>query len=169
MARDKTDKTDRTYVATKASKLRPLPQDPIEVFEAVEGDREGLIALLRSDEPLNSDTREALALWLEGSLPPKVGKGRPRKMRARGQWPEAKEAELSAAIEQYKWMRNGLKARGIHTVSADCLIDRIAAHPRFGVSADQLRAALRGDHVFSTVAETIPEKYLTWKKGFRGK
>ncbi|CAN1520961.1 hypothetical protein MCELHM10_01096 [Paracoccaceae bacterium] len=90
-------------------------------------------------------------------------------MRAYGQWPEAKDAELAAAVEHYKWMMKGLKARGIHTVSADCLIDRIAAHPRFGVSADQLRAALRGDHVFSTVAETIPEKYLTWKKGFRGK
>lgn len=152
-----------------ATKLRPLPRDPIEVFNAVEGHRESLVALLRSEETLDCDTREALALWLEGNLPPKLGKGRPPKMRAWGEWPEAKDAALAAAREQYRWMRDGLKKRGIRTVSADCLIDRIAADPRFDVRADQLRAALRGDHVFETVAETIPEKYLVWKRRLREK
>lgn len=175
MARDKTDETPAATLATTATragpseKVQPFPRDPLEVFEAVEGQPESLVALLRSGEPLCPDTREALALWLEGNLPPKRGRGRPKKMRARGEWPAAKEAELAAAAERYRWLQKGLAKRGIRAFSAERLKEKVANHPKQGCSLEQLELALRGDYTFSTVAETIPERFLLWRQRFRKK
>ena len=151
------------------ARLQPFPKDPLEVFQAIAGDTKHLVALLRSEEPLDPETREALALWLEGNLPPKRGKGRPKKMRARGEWPAAKEAELAAAVERYKWLQRGLAKRGIRAFSAEKLMEKIASHPKQGVDLERLIRALRGDHTYSTVPETLPERFLLWQQRFRKK
>lgn len=52
--------------------------NPDVVWKAVEGDRDELITLLRSDENLGRLFRDTLADWLEGKLKPvKLSKGRP--------------------------------------------------------------------------------------------
>lgn len=146
------------------ARLQPFPKDPLEVFQAIEGDTDSLVSLLRSEEPLDPETREALALWLEGNLPPKRGRGRPKKMRARGQWPDGREVELAAAVERYRWFRRGLKARGIYSVSAERLIEKIASHMKQTVSANQLRAALKGDFQHSQIAEVISDRFILWRR-----
>ena len=175
MARDKTDKTDETPAATTATqagggtKLQPFPRDPLEVFEAIKGQPESLVALLRSDEPLDIDTREALALWLEGNLPPKLEPGRPKKMRAYGEWPAAKEAELLAAVERYHWIQRGLRKRGNRKFTAAQIMEKVASHPKQSVPLGQLVRAIRGDFTPSAVAKTLPERFLLWQERFRKK
>lgn len=52
---------------------------PVEVWRAVEGDLAPLLKLLRGGEKLGRPTRNALADWLEGKLPPvKLPRGHPR-------------------------------------------------------------------------------------------
>lgn len=54
----------------------PLDQPPVEVFAAVDGDRQVLADYLRSGRPLSYYTIDAIAAWMAGELPPKRGRGR---------------------------------------------------------------------------------------------
>lgn len=53
-------------------------REPIEVYEAAAGDRGPLIEYLRSDRPIGSWMRDALAAYLSGELEPKLPRGRPK-------------------------------------------------------------------------------------------
>ena len=57
-------------------------REPIEVYEAAEGDPTALIEYLRSDAPINDWMRQELADWLEGKLLAKYPRGRKKKDRA---------------------------------------------------------------------------------------
>lgn len=56
-------------------------REPIEVYEAADGDPGPLIEYLRSDRPINEWMRQAIADWLEGKLPVKFPPGRQNKNR----------------------------------------------------------------------------------------
>ena len=56
-------------------------REPVEVYEAAEGDPTALIEYLRSDRPINDWMRQELAEWLEGNLLAKFPHGRKRKGR----------------------------------------------------------------------------------------
>ncbi|MDG1116934.1 MAG: hypothetical protein P8N72_07395 [Flavimaricola sp.] len=56
-------------------------REPIEVYEAAEGDPTALIEFLRSDKPINEWMRQELAEWLDGNLPVKFPHGRKTKDR----------------------------------------------------------------------------------------
>lgn len=57
-------------------------REPIEVYEAAEGDPTALIEYLRSDAPITDWMRQEIADWLEGKLPVKFPRGRKTKDRA---------------------------------------------------------------------------------------
>lgn len=57
-------------------------REPVEVYEAAEGDPTALIEYLRSDAPINDWMRQEIADWLEGKLPVKFPRGRQKKDRA---------------------------------------------------------------------------------------
>lgn len=57
-------------------------REPIEVYEAAEGDPTALIEYLRSDAPITDWMRQEIADWLEGKLPVKFPRGRKTKERA---------------------------------------------------------------------------------------
>lgn len=54
-------------------------REPIEVYEAVVGNKGPLIEYLRSERPMGSWMRDALAAYLAGELEPKLPRGRPAK------------------------------------------------------------------------------------------
>jgi hypothetical protein len=54
-------------------------REPFEVYEAAIGDRGPLVDYLRSDRPIGSWMRDALAAYLAGELEPKLPKGRPKR------------------------------------------------------------------------------------------
>lgn len=74
-------------------------REPIEVYEAAEGDPTELIDYLRSDAPINDWMRQELADWLEGKLPAKYPPGRQKKNRA-------DKLRLRFACELYEALRD---------------------------------------------------------------
>jgi len=100
------------------------PENPTEVWEAVCGNRQPLVKLMRSGATLTNETREAMALWLLGEIPPKRLASRPKAMRAHGNIPPA--VWVSFAVERYKRVAKWLTARNKMYGKSDALIAAIA-------------------------------------------
>lgn len=86
--------------------------DPIEVYEAADGNPEKLIALLRGGERITHPVRMALADWLEGKFDEPLPRGRPQKT--------TRQHTIESCMDLYCSV---LQAEGL---TADKAIDQVA-------------------------------------------
>ena len=144
----------------------PITRTPSEVFEAVTGDPTALVQLLRSGDPISQESREALALWIEGKLPPARPPHRPKAVRAWGDIPNGVWLQFSA--EKYHRIAKWLRKRGRMHNSAENLIEAIARQNNLDVNA--LRNAVRnGPPEIPEPATDLAELYQAWVKNVRRK
>lgn len=165
MARDKSHGTVVAAELISADEMetirRAVYQDiPEEVFQAVDGKPDALIALLRSEEMLDKVSREALALWLSKELPPKRSNHRPKAKRLAGDIPDAVWLEFAA--QRYNRVAKWLGRRNRFYGRSKELISAIAKENK--VTEDGLRNAIRsGPPKVPDYATDLPSQYLAWK------
>lgn len=141
--------------------LKYMRDEPVEVWQAVQGDPSELITLLRSNVDLTTETREALALWLEGRLPPKNRVGRPRKTRAPGNFPP--EVWIELAVQRFKRVAEACKKRGSFYGKAELLLEAIARNHDIDVRT--LRNAVYSEPPSAPEPTTDPiERFQIWRR-----
>jgi hypothetical protein len=128
--------------------------NPDAVWKAVEGDRDELITLLRSDEKLGRLFRDMLADWLEGKLlPVKLPRSRPKSyhpdpLTLRLYYGHNPTTDLGYAGARYEHFRLfirkkkwHLKKAGLLHRSPEWLLTKIAE--RHGINQDKFAAYLK--------------------------
>lgn len=139
----------------------PYTENPAEVWEAVCGNPQPLVDLMRSGDALTKETREAMALWLLGEIPPKRLASRPKAMRAYdGNIPPA--VWVHFAVDRYKRVAVWLKARGKMYGQSEALIAAIAK--KNGINQEVLTNAIRsGLPAIPEATTSLIDLFLIWQ------
>ncbi len=145
-------------------------REPVEVWRAVEGDPDSLVAYLRGDGQISRWMREELADYLEGTLQPmKLPRGRPPKNEAYlhaeilARYADGHDlaSRMGVAGWHFTYLRRFMRRKGWHRNNPgwkDRLRKSVAR--RHGVNDDLLRNYLDRAHPTPTVKPGGREEYV---------
>lgn len=154
--------TDSEWVP---SELEMLDRPPVEVFEAIDGNRQALANCLKSAEPLSLYTRDAIAAWMAGELPPKRKRGNPHGTRLDRNW---NAMRMYFAELEYKQL---YLAAGRPQKQSDGFSKQVAE--KWGIHPDTFRHYRRRSKLQRhEKPETLPlleEMWWDWKANIKSK
>jgi len=147
------------------SELEMLDRPPVEVFEAIDGDRQALADYLRSGEPLTFYTLDAIAAWMAGELPSKRKRGNPHGTRLDRNW---NAMRMYFAELEYKQL---YLAAGRPQKQSDGFSKQVAE--KWGIHPDTFRHYRRRSklqrHEKPEALPLLEEMWWDWKANIKSK